>query len=138
MYIQAIVHEMIPMGTDNEKYLNSEGAKPISVSMPLTGDACATTIAKPYFSGLVPDETARSRLANALGISDTNAFGMLEIIGGECAGALSLLLLNADVPTSSPADATRDNIDADIAAAEERRKAEGHPSRSHTSEFQPR
>ena len=94
--------------TYNEDYLNSEAAKPISVAMPLTDEAYANTIAKPYFSGLLPDESARSRLASALGISDTNAFGMLEVIGGECAGALSLLPLNADVPVSNSADTILD------------------------------
>ena len=88
----------------NEDYLNAEAAKPISVSMPLTRDAYADPIAKPYFSGLLPDESARSRLASTLGISDTNAFGMLQIIGGECAGALSLLPLDADVPVSNSED----------------------------------
>ena len=94
--------------TYDEEYLNSEAAKPISVSMPLTGDSYANKIAKPYFTGLLPDESARSRLASVLGVSDTNAFGMLEIIGGECAGALSLLPLNADVPVSNSADTILD------------------------------
>ncbi|WP_338025627.1 hypothetical protein [Bradyrhizobium zhanjiangense] len=38
----------------------------------------------------MPDEGARQRLAGALGISAGNAFGLLEVIGGECASALSL------------------------------------------------
>lgn len=54
-----------------EDYLDSEVAKAISVSMVLTGDAYANAIAKkPYFSGLLPDESARCRLASPLGISD--------------------------------------------------------------------
>jgi hypothetical protein len=38
----------------------------------------------------LPDEGARQRLAGASGLSAGNAFGLLEVIGGECAGALSL------------------------------------------------
>jgi serine/threonine-protein kinase HipA len=38
----------------------------------------------------LPDERARRLLASALGVSEGNPFGLLEIIGGECAGALSL------------------------------------------------
>jgi serine/threonine-protein kinase HipA len=76
--------------TYNDDYRQSESAQAISVSMPLSAEPYSSAVAKPYFSGLLPDESARRRLAAALGISDTNAFGMLEIIGGECAGALAL------------------------------------------------
>jgi len=74
----------------DEQYHNSQNATAISVSMPLTEKPYGNAVAKPYFSGLLPDESARRRLADALGVSDTNAFGILEIIGGECAGALAL------------------------------------------------
>lgn len=77
-------------------YLTKESNQAISVSMPLSDESFGTAIAKPYFAGLLPDETARKRLAAALGISDTNAFGMLEIIGGECAGAMALHPHGAD------------------------------------------
>lgn len=63
----------------------------LSVSLPLRDDPFTDRAARPYFSGLLPDEGARRRLAAALGISPGNAFGLLEIIGGECAGALSLV-----------------------------------------------
>jgi len=76
--------------TYDQHYCQSKTAKAISVSMPLSEQYYGNTIAKPYFSGLLPDESARKRLADALGVSDTNAFGLLEIIGGECAGALAL------------------------------------------------
>ncbi len=77
-------------------YLTQESNQAISVSMPLSDANFGTAIAKPYFAGLLPDESARKRLAAALGISDTNAFGMLEIIGGECAGAMALHPQGAD------------------------------------------
>lgn len=68
----------------NKTYLEQDGATAISVSMPLQSTTCSSAVVKPYFSGLLPDDSARQRLGAALGISDTNAFGMLEIIGGEC------------------------------------------------------
>jgi len=76
--------------TYDDNYRQLKSAQAISVSMPLATSSYTNAVAKPYFSGLLPDELARKRLAAALGISDTNAFGMLEIIGGECAGALAL------------------------------------------------
>jgi len=71
-------------------YLDRRAAQAISVAMPLREEPYPDRIARPYFSGLLPDERARARLASALGISEGNAFGLLEVIGGECAGALSL------------------------------------------------
>lgn len=72
-------------------YLSSDRAVAISVSMPLQEAPFTDRIARPYFSGLLPDEGARRRLARAIGISSDNDFGLLEVIGGECAGALSLV-----------------------------------------------
>jgi serine/threonine-protein kinase HipA len=46
---------------------------------------------------------ARQRLSGALGISSGNAFGLLEVIGGECAGALSLYPAG-EAPLSSDDD----------------------------------
>lgn len=80
-----------------DEYLASENACEISVSMPLASTTYPNSLAKPFFSGLLPDESARIRLARALGVSDTNAFGMLEIIGGDCAGALALYAHNQDI-----------------------------------------
>jgi len=74
----------------HEDYRQSPDARSISVSMPLSRSVYPNEISKPFFSGLLPDESARARLARALGVSNTNAFGMLEIIGGDCAGALAL------------------------------------------------
>jgi len=76
--------------TYRDEYLASADACVISVSMPLASTTYTNSVTKPFFSGLLPDESARIRLARALGVSDTNAFGMLEIIGGDCAGALAL------------------------------------------------
>ncbi|WP_159946269.1 type II toxin-antitoxin system HipA family toxin [Rhizobium sp. 18065] len=63
----------------------------VSVSLPVREEPFADRVARPFFSGLLPDEGARRRLAAALGISSANAFGLLEVVGGECAGALSLV-----------------------------------------------
>jgi len=73
------------------EYLSGGAHPAISVSMPLREEPFPDRVARTYFSGLLPDERARRRLASALGVSEGNAFGLLEVIGGECAGALSLL-----------------------------------------------
>ncbi len=78
-------------------YLQATGPS-ISVSMPLREQPYGDGTARPFFSGLLPDERARRRLAAALGVSERNAFGLLEIIGGECAGALSLVPQGQPLP----------------------------------------
>lgn len=45
---------------------------------------------KAFFSGLLPEESVRERLAGYLGVSEKNPFALLEIVGGDCAGALAL------------------------------------------------
>ena len=81
-------------------YLKITDARSISFSMPLRERAFEDRVVRPFFSGLLPDETARQKLAGALGVSAGNAFGLLEIIGGECAGALSFYPAGKTPPAS--------------------------------------
>jgi serine/threonine-protein kinase HipA len=80
-------------------YLGGREPRAISFSMPLREAAYHDRVVRPFFSGLLPDGGARQRLAGALGISAGNAFGLLEVIGGECAGALSLYPAGDTPPT---------------------------------------
>lgn len=41
--------------------------------MPLTDQPYGDRVTRPYFAGLLPDETARRKLAGALGVSEGNA-----------------------------------------------------------------
>ena len=63
----------------------------ISLSLPLQSDAFKGSQVKAFFSGLLPDESVRARLAKYLGLSEKNSFALLEAVGGDCAGALVLL-----------------------------------------------
>lgn len=81
-------------------YLTGPDPRAISFSMPLQEAPYTDRVVRPFFSGLLPDEGARQRLAGALGISAGNAFGLLEVIGGECAGALSLYPAGETPPSS--------------------------------------
>lgn len=62
-------------------YLLDQRPRAISFSMPLQEKPFGDQVVRPFFSGLLPDEGARQRLAGALGLSSGNAFGLLEIIG---------------------------------------------------------
>lgn len=72
-------------------WLEREGAIPLSRSLPLQQEAFRGKQARPFFAGILPEETPRKVIAAILGISERNDFAMLERIGGECAGAVCLL-----------------------------------------------
>ena len=81
----------LPQFTYDQAWLEKPGAMPLSRSLPLQGEVFIGKKARPFFAGILPEERPRKRIAEILGISDTNDFAMLERIGGECAGAVSLL-----------------------------------------------
>ncbi|MBN2241935.1 MAG: HipA N-terminal domain-containing protein, partial [Acidobacteria bacterium] len=74
-------------------------AAPLSRSLPLQNEPFRGKQARPFFAGILPDEGPRQQIAAILGISGRNDFAMLERIGGECAGAVSLLPEGAPPPT---------------------------------------
>lgn len=62
----------------------------ISLSLPLKEEPFKGYHVKAFFSGLLPEESVRERLAGYLGLSEGNPFALLEAVGGDCAGALAL------------------------------------------------
>ncbi|MDO8185251.1 type II toxin-antitoxin system HipA family toxin [Conexibacter sp. JD483] len=64
---------------------------PLSYALPLQPDAHPHAVARAVFGGLLLEGEARGVLARALGLSATNDFGLLEEVGGDCAGAITLL-----------------------------------------------
>ena len=72
-------------------WLASETAAQLSNSLPLRSEPFRRNECRPFFAGLLPEETSRELIAKAFGISDKNDFALLERIGGECAGAVSLM-----------------------------------------------
>ncbi|HEY3897955.1 MAG TPA: type II toxin-antitoxin system HipA family toxin [Chthoniobacter sp.] len=74
-----------------EGWLNSKPAIPLSASLPLQKERFGRKLCRPFFAGLLPEQTNRELIAKAFGVSDKNDFAILEKIGAECAGAVSLL-----------------------------------------------
>ena len=72
-------------------WLGRLDAAPLSRSLPLQNEAFRDKRSRPFFAGVLPEEGPRKQIASILGISERNDFAMLERIGGECAGAVSLL-----------------------------------------------
>lgn len=74
-----------------ESWLRNPEAIPLSQSLPLRADRFRQKECRGFFGGTLPESTNRKTIARILGISDKNDFAMLEQIGGECAGAVTLL-----------------------------------------------
>lgn len=64
---------------------------PVSLSLPLGGEEHVGGPAHTFFGNLLPEGAVRQAVCARLGISPDNDFALLRAIGGECAGALSLL-----------------------------------------------
>ena len=73
----------------------------ISLSMPLSTESYKGPQVKAFFSGLLPEESVRDRLAKYLGLSEKNPFALLEAVGGDCAGALALYPYGEQPPKAS-------------------------------------
>lgn len=72
-------------------YIHVSDSQPISHSLPLRAEPYSLHKIRPFFSGLLPEEAQRARIAAYLGIPETDDFSFLQALGGECAGALSIL-----------------------------------------------
>lgn len=78
-----------------QSWLDNPAARPVSVSLPLPKSKTPVRVgqraALAFFDGLLPEEAQRGGAARALGISLQNSFALLAELGGDVAGALSLI-----------------------------------------------
>jgi len=69
----------------------ANGDKPaLSFSLPKREEPFSRRECRPFFEGLLPEESQRIAVAGALGVSQGNEFKLLNELGGEVAGALTL------------------------------------------------
>ncbi len=74
-----------------QEWLNDEKAQPLSASLPKRAEPFTRRECRPFFGGLLPEESQRDAAAQALGVSRGNDFALLDRLGGDVAGALQLL-----------------------------------------------
>ena len=72
-------------------WLNNPQASPLSHSLPLQEKIFTRNACRGFFSGVLPEGDKREQIAQILGVSARNDFILLELIGGECAGAVTFL-----------------------------------------------
>jgi serine/threonine-protein kinase HipA len=85
----------------DHNYLEDPTAIPLSVSLPMKKAPYVNDTARPFFSNLLPEGEVRSLIAKIKQISVHNDFKLLEAIGGECAGAVSIIPEHAVLGTES-------------------------------------
>ncbi|MGA0608399.1 type II toxin-antitoxin system HipA family toxin [Phenylobacterium sp. VNQ135] len=79
----------------------SDATKPaLSLSLPKREEPFNRRETRPFFAGLLPDEGQRDAAAHALGVSVQNDFRLLEHLGGDVAGALTLWPAGEDPPAT--------------------------------------
>ena len=74
---------------DND-YLEDKNSVALSVSLPLQEKEFSQKECMPFFSGLLPEEDSRKKIADYLHISETSTLKLLEALGGECAGLITI------------------------------------------------
>ena len=75
----------------DEKYLNEKNSVSLSASLLLQNKEFTQKQCIPFFSGLLPEEDSRKKIADYLHVSETSTLKLLEALGGECAGLISIL-----------------------------------------------
>jgi serine/threonine-protein kinase HipA len=98
----------------DENYLNNPAASPLSQSLPLAKKRFNRRECRPFFAGVLPEESKRETIARNLGISARNDFALLERIGGECAGAVTFLPKGTPLPDRE--DSYRQLSEGELAA----------------------
>lgn len=73
------------------EWISAPSAHPLSQSLPLREEAYEEKECAGYFGGLLPEDFNRDLIARNIGITGGNDYAMLKVIGGECAGAVTIL-----------------------------------------------
>ncbi len=82
----------------DEAWLDDPAAPRLSLAMPPRAEPYDDDACRAFFGGLLPEGAVRDHLARRFGISPGNEFSLLERIGGDCAGAVSLYPPGGDDP----------------------------------------
>ena len=88
LYVLMTNHVHLLM-TPQQRWISSERACPISLSMPLSDRIWSGNLADSFFEGLLPDDQAvKNKIAAREDIDSAGTFELLSVIGRDCVGAL--------------------------------------------------
>ncbi|WP_052362667.1 HipA domain-containing protein [Falsirhodobacter sp. alg1] len=80
----------------DDTWLATEGAFPLSCTMPKSTDVYGTDVISPWIANLLPEEDQLRILTRSLGLDQSDSLAVLQEIGGDTAGALSFGPLEPD------------------------------------------
>lgn len=75
----------------DESYRSQRAPLPLSRHLPLSDAVFDDSATRAFFANLLPEGDIRRQVARQLGVSMENVFALLEGIGGDCAGAVTIL-----------------------------------------------
>ncbi|MDY0290002.1 MAG: HipA N-terminal domain-containing protein [Sphaerochaeta sp.] len=81
----------------DREYLSSNDARPLSLSLPLRPEEFPS-----FFTGLLPDGNLKRKISEFLHVAESSTLKLLDILGVECAGSVSLI--NEDAYSSLAVD----------------------------------
>ena len=85
-------------------WLANSDAVALSCSLPLQAAPFDDIRTRPFFAGLLPEGHLRRLIAQRFQVSRQNDFALLDAIGGECAGAVTLLPKDVVPPIAGPGE----------------------------------
>lgn len=75
----------------NENWMNRSGARPISLSLPITQQHYSGDVVYNFFDNLLPDNTdIRNKVQSRFKVGSGHSFDLLAAIGNDCVGAIQL------------------------------------------------
>ncbi|HEX4044759.1 MAG TPA: HipA N-terminal domain-containing protein, partial [Gammaproteobacteria bacterium] len=82
----------------DQTWLNTPGARPISLSLPLVEQPFAGDIVYNFFDNLLPDnQQIRARIQTKFHVATNQPFDLLASIGRDCVGAIQMI--DGKIPT---------------------------------------
>jgi serine/threonine-protein kinase HipA len=89
-----------PVFAYDPDWLATNSGYPLSRQLPSRRNPFREGGLRTFFSGLLPEAEPRDRIATLFGVNAGNDFAILERIGGDCAGAVSLFPEDMPLPAS--------------------------------------
>ena len=84
------VHGVVAQRRGKLSLTYRDGARPISVSLPVRARPYDDRHARTWLRGLLPEGQIRAMIADELELNAADDYGLLTVLGKDCAGALSL------------------------------------------------
>lgn len=82
-------------------YLQMEGSRPISLSLPLQTEAFSVHATRNFFEGLLPEGFIRKYVAKEVHADTNDYLNILAVLGNECLGAIRIIDNEAAIPVTS-------------------------------------